>query len=132
MWSALDLRLVDAVDRAGRRMPPVIDHAVRYRVGHDRVAEVAASRLPADVVRTVHRRIGMSLAERGAYRLFDAARHLALAGVDEGGVDTDRFADVQPRAARRLGCWRRTRWRWTATGRAFGCSATDAGPTMPG
>ena len=100
MWSALDLRLVDAVDRAGRRMPPVIDHAVRYRVGHDRVAEVAAARLPADVVRTVHRRIGMSLAERGADRLFDAARHLALAGVDEGGVDTDRFANVQLRAAR--------------------------------
>ena len=98
VWSALELRLIDAVDATGHRLAPVLDHAARYRFVHDRVAEEAVARLPVDVARAVHRRVGIGLADHGEERLFEAAHHLALSGATAD--EADPFARVQLRAAR--------------------------------
>jgi predicted ATPase/class 3 adenylate cyclase len=101
LWSALDLRLLEAVDMNGRRIAPVIDHVTRYRFSHDRVAEAARRHLHADAQRDVHLRIGRALAGEGPSRLFDAARHLAIGGSAPRAVaDRARFAEVQLLAAR--------------------------------
>jgi predicted ATPase/class 3 adenylate cyclase len=100
LWSALDLRLVEAVDSRGRRIDQVIDRATHYRFSHDRVSEVAQARLAAADRLQVHLRLGRSLAAQGEDRLFDAARHAGLGGlVSTDGGERARFAEVQRRAA---------------------------------
>jgi predicted ATPase/class 3 adenylate cyclase len=100
LWTALDRRLVEAVDARGRRADPVIDRSARYRFSHDRVAEVARARLVDDDRRAVHLRFGRWLVGRGDERLFEAARHLGIGGrglLD--GFERARFAEVERRAA---------------------------------
>jgi predicted ATPase/class 3 adenylate cyclase len=100
LWSALDLRLVEAVDPSGRRIAQVIDQAARYRFSHDRVAEAAQARLTEEAQRAVHLRVGRRLVALDPDRLFDAARHLGIGGVGlAGDAERTRFAEVQWRAA---------------------------------
>ncbi|MGH4009205.1 MAG: AAA family ATPase [Pseudonocardiaceae bacterium] len=100
LWSALDLRLLEAVDSNGRRIAQVLDRVTRYRFSHDQVAEAARARLTEDAQRTVHLRVGRRLVGLGANRLFEAARHLGLGGVGlVGDAERTRFAEVERRAA---------------------------------
>jgi predicted ATPase/class 3 adenylate cyclase len=101
LWSALDLRLLEAVDASGRRITQVIDQGARYRFSHDRVAETARVRLAGDQQREVHLRIGRRLVGLGGEHLFEAARHLGIGGLSLAAGDGERvrFADVQRQAA---------------------------------
>ncbi|MGH3870793.1 MAG: AAA family ATPase [Pseudonocardiaceae bacterium] len=102
LWSALDLRLLEAVDRRGRRIAQVINRETRYRFSHDRVAEAARARLPDEAQRQVHLRIGRRLVELGEDQLFEAARHLGIGGIGGLRMEGDertRFAEVAQRAA---------------------------------
>ena len=102
LWSALDLRLLEAVDPRGRRIAQVVGRETRYRFSHDRIAEAGRVRLGDDAQREVHLRIGRWLLQNADERLFEAARHLSIGGV---GLDSDeeraRFAAVEQRAAER-------------------------------
>jgi predicted ATPase/class 3 adenylate cyclase len=117
LWAALDLRLVEAVDTGGRRIAQVIDRTVRYRFSHDRVADAARARVTDGARRAVHLRFGRWLAGRGDARLFEAARHLGVTGVEpRDEAERLRFVGVQRHAAERarrqasfpvaLGCYR--------------------------
>jgi predicted ATPase/class 3 adenylate cyclase len=102
LWSALELRLIEAVDTSGRRIANAISRDARYRFSHDRVAEAAEVGLSADDKREIHLRIGRRLMLRGDDRLFEAARHLGLGG--RGSTDERErleFVDVIARAARK-------------------------------
>ncbi len=99
VWEALELRLLDAVDVAGRRVEPVIDHGVRYRFSHDRVAEAARSRLDEDSQRQVHLRLGRQLSRQARLSLFEAARHLGIGGVAADPTERERFARLELQAA---------------------------------
>jgi predicted ATPase/class 3 adenylate cyclase len=101
LWSALDLRLLDAVDGSGRRVPHLIDHTTRYRFSHDRIAETARGKLTDAQERAVHLRIGVNLLGRPDDTLFDAARHLGIGGQVADGYERKRFAEVELRAAAR-------------------------------
>ncbi len=102
LWSALELRLLEAVDGRGQRIANTISHDARYRFSHDRVAEAAREDLSADAARETHLRIGRRLVEQGDERLFEAARHVGIGGL--GLADDDeriRFVDVLRQAARK-------------------------------
>jgi predicted ATPase/class 3 adenylate cyclase len=102
LWSALELRLLEAVDSRGQRIANTISHNARYRFSHDRVAEAAREDLSDDDERQTHLRIGRRLVEQGDERLFEAARHVGIGGL--GLADDDeriRSVDVLRRAARK-------------------------------
>jgi predicted ATPase/class 3 adenylate cyclase len=100
LWSALDLRLLEAVDAVGRRIGHVIDQAARYRFSHDRVAEAARAGLSGEAQREVHLRLGRRLAERGDDLLFEAARHLGIGGLGlADDAERARFAELLRRAS---------------------------------
>lgn len=102
LWSALELRLIEAVDSSGRRIANAISRDARYRFSHDRVAEGARVGLSAEDKRQIHLRIGRRLMGEGDDRLFEAARHLGIGG---RGVEDEQerlsFVDVLQRAARK-------------------------------
>ena len=102
LWSALELRLLEAVDSSGRRITNTISRDARYRFSHDRVAEAARVGLSEDDQREIHLRIGRRLVELGDDRLFEAARHIGIGG---HGLADDaeriRFIEVLRRAARK-------------------------------
>ncbi|MDX1875582.1 AAA family ATPase [Mycolicibacterium sp. 120266] len=100
LWTALELRLIEALDRAGRRIANTISHDVRYRFSHDKVKESAREGLAAEDARRIHLRIGRRLLELGDDRLFEAARHVGLGGgaATEAG-ERLRFVHVLHRAA---------------------------------
>lgn len=102
LWSALELRLLEAVDGGGRRIANAISRDARYRFSHDRVAEAARVGLSAEDKRQIHLRIGRRLMRQGDDRLFEAARHLGIGG--HGVADEQErlaFVDVLQRAARK-------------------------------
>ena len=102
LWSALELRLLDAVDSRGRRITNTISRDALYRFSHDRVAEAAGAGLSEEDRREIHLRIGRRLVEFGDDRLFEAARHIGIGG---HGLADDaeriRFIEVLRRAARK-------------------------------
>ncbi len=117
LWSALELRLIEAVDSGGRRIANAISRDARYRFGHDRVAEAARVGLSEEDARQIHLRIGRRLMGQGDDRLFEAARHLGIGGRGlADGRERLEFVDVLQRAARKaraqtsfrlaLECWR--------------------------
>lgn len=102
LWSALELRLIEALDNHGRRIANSISHQARYRFSHDRVTESAREGLSAETQRHVHLRIGRRLVALGDDRLFEAARHVSLGG--GATVETAErlhFVEVLHRAARK-------------------------------
>jgi predicted ATPase/class 3 adenylate cyclase len=103
VWSSMELHLLEALDKDGRRIANAISHDARYRLSHDRVAETARVGLSEDDRRASHLRLGRRLARLGDVRLFEAARHLGLGGLrlDEDDDERIEFADVLWRAARR-------------------------------
>ncbi len=102
LWACLELRLLEAVDSAGRRIANAISRDARYRFSHDRVAEAARVALSEDAKRETHLRIGRWLVEQGDDRLFEAARHVGIGG---RGLADDaervRFVEVLRRAAQK-------------------------------
>ena len=102
LWSALELRLLEAVDSSGRRITKTISRDARYRFSHDRVAEAARVGLSEDDQREIHLRIARRLIELGDDRLFEAARHVGIGG---RGLADDaeriRFVEVLRRAVRK-------------------------------
>lgn len=102
LWSALELRLIEAVDSGGRRIANALSRDARYRFSHDQVAEAARVGLSADDTRQIHLRIGRRLMQQGDDRLFEAARHLGIGGRDlDDAQERASFVDVLQRAARR-------------------------------
>ncbi len=102
LWSALELRLIEAVDGGGRRIANAISRDARYRFSHDRVAEAARVGLSAEDNRQIHLRIGRRLMGQGDDRLFEAARHFGIGG--QGLTDEQErltFVDVLQRAAQK-------------------------------
>ena len=103
LWSALELRLLEAVDSHGRRITNTISRDAKYRFSHDRVTEAARVGLSEDDQHEIHLRIGRRLIELGDDRLFEAARHVGIGG--RGLADDDaeriRFVEVLRRAARK-------------------------------
>jgi predicted ATPase/class 3 adenylate cyclase len=99
VWAALDLRLLEALDPAGRRIGQVLDRRTRYRLSHDRIAEAARGRLTEAGRSGVHLRVGRWLAARDDPRLFETARHLAAGGSGGTPAERARFADVERVAA---------------------------------
>ncbi len=130
VWAALDLRLIEAVDEAGRRVAPVIDHTVRYRFSHDRVAEAATARSRATPCERCTAASG-STSPTGAPSGCSRRRATSRSAAWRPDGDAERFARIELRAADWPGCGRPTRSRSTATGRAWSCSASGAGPTTP-
>ncbi|PND57986.1 cyclase [Mycobacterium sp. ENV421] len=102
LWECLELRLVEALDAGGQRITNAISRDARYRFSHDRVAEAARAELSDDTLRAIHLRIGRRLITLGDDRVFDAARHIGLAGV-EATEEAERsgFVEVVRRAARK-------------------------------
>lgn len=79
LWSALDLRLLEAFDVNGRRIADVIDLSARYRFSHDRITEAASARLPERARQQVHLDLGRKLVRaNSSERIFAAAHHLGL------------------------------------------------------
>lgn len=101
LWSALELRLLEAVDSRGQRIANTISREARYRFSHDRVAEAARDGMSDDAQRETHLRIGRRLAEQGDDRLFEAARHVGIGGYRLADDERIRFVDVLRRAARK-------------------------------
>ena len=100
LWECLELRLLDAVDSAGRRITNAISRDARYRFSHDRVAETARDGLTGAVERTVHLRMARRLVAQGDGRLFEAARHIGVSDTTStGDAERLRFVDVLRRAA---------------------------------
>lgn len=99
IWAGLDLRLLEAVDRTGRRIDQVLDRHTRYRFSHDRIAETARDRLPAADQAAVHLRIGRWLVDRDDPRIFETAGHLAAGGSGGTPAERVRFAAVAQAAA---------------------------------
>ena len=102
LWAALELRLLDALDRSGRRIANAISREARYRFSHDRVAEAARNGLSDEDARRTHLRLGRRLVALGDDRLFEAARHIGIGG--RGLIEASeraRFVEVLRRAARR-------------------------------
>ncbi|QEN14974.1 AAA family ATPase [Mycolicibacterium sp. ELW1] len=102
LWECLELRLVEALDAGGQRITNAISHDARYRFSHDRVAEAARAELSADDMRAIHLRIGRRLITLGDDRVFEAARHVGIAGLGSA-TETERrsFVEVVRRAARK-------------------------------
>ncbi len=101
LWSALELRLLEALDTRGQRIANTISRDARYRFSHDRVAEAARDGLSEDAERDAHLRIGRRLAEQDDDRLFEAARHLGIGGYRLAGDARISCVDVLQRAARK-------------------------------
>lgn len=102
LWASLELRLLEAVDAAGRRIANAISRDARYRFSHDRVTEAARAGLSEEATREAHLRIGRWLTEQGDERLFDAARHLGFAGCELADeAERIRFVEVLSRAAQK-------------------------------
>ncbi|BBY77685.1 hypothetical protein MPRF_45840 [Mycolicibacterium parafortuitum] len=103
LWSSMELHLIDALDKQGRRIANTISRDARYRFSHDRVAETARAVLTEDQRLQVHLRLGRRLTHLGEDRLFEAARHAGTGGLVLGEDDPERigFADVLRRAAER-------------------------------
>lgn len=102
IWSALELRLIEALDNHGQRIANVISRDARYRFSHDRVTESAREGLSEESRRQIHLGIGRRLVRLGDDRLFEAARHISLGG--EEAVEFEerlRFVDLLKRAARK-------------------------------
>lgn len=101
LWSALELRLLEAVDSRGQRIANTISRDARYRFSHDRVAEAARDGLTDDDQRETHLRIARRLVELGDDRLFEAARHVGIGAHDLPDDERIRFVEVLRRAARK-------------------------------
>nr|WP_200828338.1 AAA family ATPase [Mycobacterium sp. 3519A] len=101
VWSALELRLLEAVDSRGQRIANAISREARYRFSHDRVAEAARVGLSDDAQRDTHLRIARRLVGLGDDRLFEAARHAGIGGYGVPDDERFRFIDVLRRAARK-------------------------------
>jgi predicted ATPase/class 3 adenylate cyclase len=101
VWSGLELRLLEAVDSRGQRIANTISREARYRFSHDRVAEAAREGMSDDARRETHLRIGRRLADQGDDRLFEAARHIGIAGHQLADDERIQFVDVLRRAARK-------------------------------
>ncbi len=102
LWAALELRLLEALDRSGQRIANAISREARYRFSHDRVAEAARQDLSDEDARRTHLRLGRRLVTLGDERLFEAARHLGAGG--RGlleAAERARFINVLHHAARR-------------------------------
>jgi predicted ATPase/class 3 adenylate cyclase len=102
LWSALELRLLEALDSTGQRIANTLSREARYRFSHDRVTEGAQAGMSAETRRATHLRIGRRLVTLGDDRLFEAARHVGIGA--RGLADADeriRFVDVLRRAARK-------------------------------
>ncbi|MCV7218971.1 AAA family ATPase [Mycobacterium crocinum] len=102
LWACLELRLIEALDARGQRITNAISRDAHYRFSHDRVAESARAGLSDDDARAIHLRIGRRLIALGDDRVFEAARHVSIAGL--GLTDyTERtdFVEVVGRAARK-------------------------------
>lgn len=102
LWACLELRLLEALDAGGQRITNAISRDARYRFSHDRVAEAARAGLSADDTRAVHLRIGRRLISLGDDRVFEAARHVGIAGVGIAETaERTTFVQVVQRAARK-------------------------------
>ncbi len=101
LWSALELRLLEALDSRGQRIANTISREARYRFSHDRVAEAARDGMSEDAERDAHLRIGRRLAGQDDDRLFEAARHLGIGGYRLAGDERIRCVDLLQRAARK-------------------------------
>ncbi len=99
LWSALELRLIEAVDSSGQRIANAISQDARYRFSHDRVSEAAREGISDDVWRETHLRIGRRLAMLGDDRLFEAARHLGIGARQLAEEERTPFVEVLRRAA---------------------------------
>lgn len=100
LWSALELRLIEALDSRGERIANAISLDARYRFSHDRIAETARDALPLEAQRETHLRIGRRMVALGDERLFEAARHVGIGGagsVEDG--ERRQFVSVLRRAA---------------------------------
>ncbi|MCP9275473.1 AAA family ATPase [Mycolicibacterium arenosum] len=99
LWSALELRLLEAVDSGGRRITNAISRDARYRFSHDHILEAARSVLSVDEEREAHLRVGRRLARLGDDRLFEAARHIGIGGRNlMDGEERRDFVDLLRRA----------------------------------
>lgn len=102
LWACLELRLVEALDTRGQRITNAISRDARYRFSHDRVAEAARAGLSDSDTRAIHLRIGRRLITLGDDRVFEAARHVGIAGLDSAdGFERSRFVEVERRAAQK-------------------------------
>lgn len=101
LWSGMELHLVEALDRDGRRITNAIRRDARYRFSHDRVTETARSTLSESDRHAAHLRLGRRLTALGEARLFEAARHVGVGGRSLSEHDDERrvFADVLWQAA---------------------------------
>jgi predicted ATPase/class 3 adenylate cyclase len=99
LWSALELRLLDAVDSRGQRIANTISREARYRFSHDRVSEAARDGMSDDAQRETHLRIARRLVELGDDRLFEAARHVGIGGYAVAEDERIRFVGLLRRAA---------------------------------
>ena len=102
IWSALELRLIEALDAHGQRIANVISHDAHYRFSHDRVTESAREGLSEESRRQIHLGIGRRLVGLGDDRLFEAARHISLSSRE--AVEPEErlhFVDLLKRAARK-------------------------------
>lgn len=102
LWACLELRLIEALDGGGQRITNAISRDARYRFSHDRVAEAARATLSADDERATHLRIGRRLVTLGDDRVFEAARHVGIGGLElADDVERTEFVEVVRRAARK-------------------------------
>lgn len=102
LWACLELRLLEALDSGGQRITNAISRDARYRFSHDRVTEAARAGLSDAEARAVHLRIGRRLIDLGDDRVFEAARHVGVGGLElADDVERTRFVEVVRRAARK-------------------------------
>lgn len=102
LWACLELRLLEALDGVGQRITNAISRDARYRFSHDRVTEAARAGLSDVDARAVHLRLGRRLIELGDDRIFEAARHIGVSGLElDDDAERTRFVDVVRRAARK-------------------------------
>ncbi|AKK27210.1 AAA family ATPase [Mycobacterium sp. EPa45] len=102
LWACLELRLIEALDAGGQRITNAISRDARYRFSHDRIAEAARAGLSASDARAIHLRVGRRLITLGDDRVFEAARHVGIAGVElVDDIERTSFVEVARRAARK-------------------------------
>ena len=102
LWACLELRLLEALDCGGQRITNAISRDARYRFSHDRVTEAARAGLSDADMRAVHLRLGRRLIELGDDRVFEAARHVGIGGLELADeAERTRFVAVVRRAARK-------------------------------
>lgn len=102
LWACLELRLLEALDANGQRITNAISRDARYRFSHDRVTEAARAGLSDADARAIHLRLGRRLIELGDDRVFEAARHIGVGGLEvPDNVERTRFVEVLRRAARK-------------------------------